>query len=1072
MQTKKIVKRLLTVLFAMVAFFGILQRTSTIVKAGASYNDSDVLNKQPAGGLSIAKYFTPGTFSGNKATVKQNSNGKDYVQLTDTINKGVQTSAVWSNNDKNYINTDQKQTLSMWAYFGTEPGNLGVPDGMAFVLQNGGTDAISNLNGTPNAGETLGVWGSDSNKYAMAKSPRMNNVPTLAEQAIQNSFAIEFDTYTNHFKGDKTVTYSDWKYNSGSLPDATNAFDFLAYNYYNGNSNFLYANNDSQRSHIAWNYPARDDTYIQLATPNIFQNSVVGMIHNLGTGTSQAELDENGANVYLQKELSNSTDPLDSWRHITIQYTPADTGSTNATLTYKVGDKNPVNGKSKKPITDVTLSLDMTAFNLSGSHKLRYGFTASTGANSPTNSAVIFETMPSLVNAEVNAYTVDKTTKSRVQPANKDEYDPTQANQNDSLVDDESLGLALTSRVHPKDDLTLNYMFHYLSGEEPATGLKETINVPDNVTVSTDSSGNIGKVYYTSKKDADGNTKTKEVDIPAGSLSGNVLTCDMDDAIGDPDSDNWEYARVELNATANDLPDGTTKLTVPSTTTSFEGDNYKANADSTAFDIVKPADTLIITATSPLTSDLELGSSTNLTGDISLKSGDAINKSDMYISTTIDDGEPILSQDSSSGNGFTIPILSDTTADIGVLTEGEHTIKIHVIDSNFQTADGVDTLISNELVYKVNVTNKKVVITPDDSNITVNDNEPLILSGSYLHSDDTTTSDEGGNSKISYTITNDDGTKQDAVTENQTNNGKYAFTLKPYAYDKDEATSLDDYTGTTGLKVGKNTITINIVDQDGHKSDSKDVIVNVPDIKPTLTTTQNEFNVIQDDLIDLNADVNYDNDYQVTPSKLTWNMDVNGNKSIKSYSGDTPLATPISQEFSIESTKNGMDDEAQNPYKISVYYTDPYGRKSNTLDYSINIINKTATIENSDYKFQSVHAINTPKRVKREGNWNLKVDSVMTKWTLTAKAGEMVKDAGTADEAVLDGDLVFVSKDNTTHDLSTQTFIQSDSDDSDQETTDVAGNWSSDQGVLLDLNSRNVSGSYTGKIQWGLTDSV
>ncbi|MFD1418673.1 hypothetical protein [Companilactobacillus keshanensis] len=1080
MQTKKIVKGLIFTFVSIVAFFGILQRTSTIVEA---YGDSDVINDPPVKGLSLSKYFSSGTFTGNKAKVVSNDK-TDYVELTNNANSGsAQTSAVWSNNDKNYLNIQKKQTLSMWMYFGSETGRYGVPDGMAFVLQNGGTDAISNIKGTPNSGETLGVWGSDSNKLAATVKPEIGGVPTLAEQAIQNSFAIEFDTYTNHFNGTTPVKYSDWISNNNApqyLPDPTNAFDYLAYNYQTSNNNFLYQGDDFQRSHIAWNYPARDKTYVQLS-PNPpaslgFLNtgkSIAGMIHNLGTDN----LDENGANVYLQKELSNSTNPKDSWRHITIQYTPADEGSNNATLTYKVGDKDPVTGKGAKPITDVTLTLDMSAFGTMSSKKLRYGFTAATGKGASTNSAVIFETMPSLVNAEVNAYTVDKTTKSRIKPTNTGTYDPKQSNQNDNLLDDESLGLSLASTVHPKDELGLNYMFHYQDGEEPATGLKETINVPDNVTVKTDGSGNIGKIYYTSKAAADGSTKTSEIDIPSSDLDNGVLTCNMDNGIGDPSGSNWEYARVELNATANDLADtsSSTKLTVPSTTTSFESDNYKANADSTAFDIVNPADTLIITATSPLSSELKLGESTNITGDISLKSKDPIVKSNMYISTTIDNGDAKLSQDTSTGNGFSIPIMAGTDATKGELSEGDHTIRIHVINENFKNPDGsYDTLISNELVYNVKVTNKTVVITPDNSNITVNDNEPQIISGTYLHSDNTTTADEGGDSTISYTITTADGNKQDPVTYKQANDGKYAFNLKPYAYDKDPTISLDKYTGTTGLKVGKNTVTINITDSGGHKSTSKDVIVNVPDITPTLTTDQSEFSIIQDDPIDMTAKVGYPGSYLVTPSKLTWNINANDNQYVKSYSGNDPVATPITQAFTADSTANGITEQKHGSYNISTYFTDPYGRKSNTLNYSVNVTDKTATIENSDYMFQPVHASNNPRRVKRDGSWNLKVDSVMTPWTLTAKAGKMIKDSGTANATTLDGNIVFVSKDGVTHDLSTPTDIQSDPvvDEHGHDITDVAGNWTPDQGVLLDLNSRSVSGTYTGTVEWGLTDSV
>src|SRR5699024_3821774 len=98
----------------------------------------------------------------------------------------------------------KKQTLSMWLYFGSVKDPRGIPDGMAFVLQNDdrGANAISKLNGKVNNGETLGVWGSDGNKDVTNTDAGYGGVTPIQKQAIQNSVAIEFDTETNHY-GDK-----------------------------------------------------------------------------------------------------------------------------------------------------------------------------------------------------------------------------------------------------------------------------------------------------------------------------------------------------------------------------------------------------------------------------------------------------------------------------------------------------------------------------------------------------------------------------------------------------------------------------------------------------------------------------------------------------------------------------------------------------------------------------------------------------------------------------------------------------------------------------------------------------
>ncbi|WP_125713939.1 hypothetical protein [Companilactobacillus kedongensis] len=1091
MQIKKIVKGFIFAFVAIMAFFGILQRTSNVVEA-ASYFDSQVIGDPPPGGLPISNYFKTGDYTGNSARVVKGST--DTVQVT---SEAGQTGAVWSDNQKNYLNISKKQTISMWMYFGTVNSLVGIPDGLAFVLQNGPISAISNTNGTVNSGESLGVWGSDSNRYAVLGGDAVDGVTPVEKQAIQNSFAIEFDTETNHYKGKSPMNYYDYISNgksSADLPDPKNAMDFLPYDiddHEGPNYNYLYStSNDKQYAHIAWNYPARATSYVQLSndppkmnpaltifgSPYPSGTSIIALKHHLGAGG-------NGANVYLQRETGNNVKPRASWRHVTIEYIPAPSGSNNATLTYKVGDKNPETGDAKSPQVDVTLSLDMSAFgNMNGSDKLRYGFTGSTGANADTNSAVVFETMPSLVDAEANAYVVDKTANTRLEHVDKDSSGnniPAQANQNYDLIDDDSLALTPTKKVHPKDDLTLNYRFHYLSGEEPATGLKSTFNIPTNVTVNTDSSGNIGTMHYVSKADSDEKTTKKDVPIPASALSTStdssgsskqVVSADLD-TMGDSSGDDWEYARAELNASAADTD---TKLNVPLTTSTIKGDNYNVDIDSSAFDIIPPAAKMNITTDMADPTEVKLGDKFNLTGAIKFDPESTVNKSDMYISYTIGD-KTYRAQDDSAGDKFTIQDL-ETGTGAGQLDVGDHTIKVQVIDNNFKAPDGTtDTISSNVLEYHIKVTNKTVVITPDKSNITVNDNEPLILSGTYLHSDNTTTADEGGLSTITYTITNPDGTKQDEVKTTEDNNGKYAFTLKPYAYDKDPSQSLDDYTGNTGLKVGKNVVTINITDQSGHKSDAKEVTVNVPDITPTLSTDQDEYSVIEDDPINMNAKVGYDGDYQVTPSKLTWTINANNHSDIKSYTGDTPTATPISQDFTVDSTASEMNDQDKNPYPVSVSFTDPYGRKSKTLKYNVNIINKTATIDNSNYTFQPVHQSDNPRRVKRNGPWNLKVDSVRTPWTLTARAGDMYKQVSGSDPIKLDGDLVYVSKDGATHDLSTQTVLQSKdipTDSGSAVSTDIAGGWTPDDGVLLDLKSRNVSGTYTGTVEWGLTDGI
>lgn len=1020
MNVKRIIRGIWFCLFVVIAFFGIFQATSKVVKAETFVDQSVLASPNP--GIKLNGYFTTGTFAGNTAYV-MNSNGVDIVRMTTGKN---QTGAIWSNNDTNYLDVTKKQTISMWVYFGNITSTVGIPDGMAFVLQNDsrGAEAISKHGSIINKGETLGVWGSDTDT---GKTP-------IQDQAIQNSFALEFDTDIN----------------SGKEPG--NGFDTLTYNgkdYFGG------------QGHIAWALPAQASTYKKETTGSVFNKvTYYAMVHNLGS-----DLLTNGNAVDFSFSKSHYNSYQDAWKHVTIEYVP-DADGENAQINYKYDDKTYF-GTAKSPLVKGTANISLSTFDLKGSKKLRYGFTASTGASSDITDAVIFESMPSLVDAEDNAYVVNKTNNTRIGNRSSDNAE---VNQNVNLFDDQDSNLTTSKTAHPGDKLTFNYMMHFLSGETAMSGVNAKIDLPDNVAIAPDADGSIGKIYYRSFPDADGKVTTESASIGSDKISGKEVTCGLDD-LGHSGK-NWESARIALNVTAKDFPEGSssTSMNVPASSAHFEGNNFVSDVHTDSFDIVKPANELQITTDMKDPTEVKLGNKFNLTGDISFKNPETVNKNDMYINYKIDNGPIIRSQDTSAGSKFTIYDL-ETGTGAGQLDVGEHTIEVQVIDNNYPMANGgVDTIASNKLDYHIKVTNQTVTVTPKDSSITVDNNEPLTLTGTYEHADGTSTAGEGGKSVIAYTITTADGTTQSEVSDSQANDGKYSLTLDPYAYKKDPSVSLDDYTGNTGLKVGKNIVSITVVDEEGHKSKPTEVTVNVPDITPSLTTKQDEFSIVQGDPINMTANVNYGNNYQFTPSKLTWYVDANGHKTINSYSGDESVAT-LSQDFTIDSTANGIDDDANNPYTVSVYFTDPYGRKSEELDYKVNVMEKTAMIESTDYKFKDINASASPRVIGRDGAWKLQVKSVMSKWTLTAKAGQMTTDQLGGD-VPLDGSLIYVSPDDDVNDMRQQTFIQNNTDDSKIKTTDIGGSWEPDEGVLLDVNSSTLAGTYSGEVEWDLTNSV
>ncbi|MCF7522991.1 hypothetical protein L3X07_05785 [Levilactobacillus brevis] len=118
------------------------------------------------------------------------------TQIAMVNNNTYQFGSIWST-DENYFDLTQDETASMWLYFGNQ--GTQAADGMAFVLQNDprGVPAIPDYPTPGKAiGETLGVWGVD-----MAK--RQGSVDKLAQTAIQDSWALEFDTNRNASTGGK-----------------------------------------------------------------------------------------------------------------------------------------------------------------------------------------------------------------------------------------------------------------------------------------------------------------------------------------------------------------------------------------------------------------------------------------------------------------------------------------------------------------------------------------------------------------------------------------------------------------------------------------------------------------------------------------------------------------------------------------------------------------------------------------------------------------------------------------------------------------------------------------------------
>lgn len=312
--------------------------------AQADNNDLNNAISSAPQGLPLNDYFKLGTFStstggGNSAKVidSNRGDGTQLVQLTDTTNE---VGTIWTA-DNYRLNLNQNATASMWLYFGYRTSSAG--DGMAFVLQNDarGVDAIAKTtSGTVGDGETLGVWGVDDG---------ITN-PQIQSRAIQNSWALEFDSFSNT----QSRKGSAFDTSIGSYP------------------------------HIASNYPGAGLTYV---TNNLSpDNPYVLMQH-------QGVIQNNSFNL-----LSNG-----AWHHVTMKWDAA-----AKTMTYSYNDKDPSTGNAQTPVGTKTVSIDPTKIDPNNAGYARWGFTGSTGTNWENN-LVIFEQVPGVVNSSASVTATDLT---------------------------------------------------------------------------------------------------------------------------------------------------------------------------------------------------------------------------------------------------------------------------------------------------------------------------------------------------------------------------------------------------------------------------------------------------------------------------------------------------------------------------------------------------------------------------------------------------------------------------------------------------------------------------------------
>lgn len=438
--------RMKMVMAGLVVVAGMTGWVQGTVSARAAVGDSmaTVLNTAPQGlPINADGYFTEGTNSKSTAANEASISNVTTPGVEDTQAVQISNSAslnswgsIWSKGA--YFDLDKNQYLSAWIYASKGSENDGPADGMAIVLQNGGTNAYS---GT---GEALGAWGMDNTQTTK------DIASTIAAGAIQNSWALEFDTNVNNYdpsSGSTIIGNSSW------TPGDAGEFD-LGNNSTVQNGGTTAQNVAIAGQHIASGYPGDSSYYV----PKTQSTGVI-----FGKTYYYYELKHDG----LLQQGSTSFIADGAWHHVTLEYTaPTDPTATDAagSMKYTYNDKNPDTGAATpSSARSATVPINFSEFHFSNSdHDVYWGFTGSTGASSE-NALVDFEQVPGQVRVNAGATLTKITDKSK----------------------DTGTTINSGDTVSGGSTVKLEYDFNWADGDKDWTGVNATLNIPDGIKLTS-----------------------------------------------------------------------------------------------------------------------------------------------------------------------------------------------------------------------------------------------------------------------------------------------------------------------------------------------------------------------------------------------------------------------------------------------------------------------------------------------------------------------------------------------------------------------------------------------------------
>jgi len=679
-----------------------------------------------------AVIYPAGSAYGNNSDIVQMLSGETKdINGKDITPSKTQISSIWGKrnigaDDDNYFDLSKDQTVSAWIYFGdkipykdnsSDNTMTALPDGLAFVLQNdkSGEYAISQANSNlryANAGQTLGVWGGANLPVITSKgeltNPALKTGYLLGSSAIQNSFALQFDTLTHATAAKNHVPFGDPEYTQDNFFDGMTTSGSMV----------------NRGQHMSWNYPAGGTDEFDSADNEVPANSSNTYSRNKGGKGYYYGLNQRGVipNMYITGYADNGEANVENaWRHFTFKYTaPTKDDKNHAKIMYYYNDKaydgtpkpyvayNKSDNKQEIDITQLKKNLNME--DSKDPNHVRWGFTASTGSpdSAPSTFAIVMQEMPNISNIESDVKLYDLSQYD--DDGNKGrEISDISASKN-TVFNPENKPMY---NVGNGDSLRFDYNLNYISGYAgTGNNIETTMNLPKNIDFVPDTTtdlgkqGYIGQIIYSGYPDPADN---KTVPISGSDISTNNTTDRKLNLSLNQMKEKGENIKIEMFGKASAV---TTFKKVDLQHTSYRSMHYIDDVASPSFIIndklrLKTTDTKMDFGTIN-TAD---GDKINLNLKTNYDNKSAFDKTGLKLYTKIDDNAPtVKTLDTSDGaTSYDIPnnLANSTELTANALGVGEHTIKVYEIDSMNRTSD--------EITYKVNVEGKQLSLDVDDN---------------------------------------------------------------------------------------------------------------------------------------------------------------------------------------------------------------------------------------------------------------------------------------------------------------------------------------------------------------------